>query len=268
MNKNIRTYLLAILLCISNFVYAEMISIPSPNTGLFENKDDTITLYRENKDSVAVLIFLTGGTGQLGFKADMQEPKKFLFFKYIADGSNDGAKLDLVFMDSPYVLSPLNVGENNLYPRSENQHLNRIKSVVEFYKNKTHKPVWLLGHSNGAFSVAEFLNQAESNQNLLEGVILASQRDETQIKKASHIPILVIHHIDDACKGSTHSISKKFYENLKLNNTSPTEFLEITGGVDMGGSPCFALHTHHTYEGVYDQFTNGVISFVSANHKQ
>jgi alpha-beta hydrolase superfamily lysophospholipase len=55
--------------------------------------------------------------------------------------------------------------------------------VISFYKAMTSKPIFLIGHSNGSLSIAEFLNQSSDHQKLISGVIFSGGRNETELKQ-------------------------------------------------------------------------------------
>ena len=251
---------IAALLVISIPTYAEVFSIPAPNQGFFDNKEATQTFYKGNANSKAVMIFLPGGPGSFGLKPDFVGPRKYGMFEEIANGTNSGAKLDYVFMDSPYVLSPMN--SKNLSIRSTKDHMDRIRSVVDFYKSKTGKPIWLLGHSNGTYSLAQFINQTPDYDKLIAGAIFSSGRNEREITiDPINLPILVLHHAEDTCPSTQFGPAQLFYESVKSRNRSRTEFVAITGGTN-DGEACFAPASHHMYGGSYSQFTNAVQQFI------
>lgn len=148
---------LLLLICFfSSTAFGEIISIPNPNEGFFHPKEDTQTVYLANTSSKAVLIFIPGGTGSYDTSPDKPEPDRFSMLTPISKGGHSGSKLDFVFMDSPYVLSPSN-SKSNLGSREKKDHIDRIKSVVKFYSKKTGKPIWLIGHSNGGYSPSSYV---------------------------------------------------------------------------------------------------------------
>ena len=65
-----------------------------------------------------------------------------------------GEVIHTVFFDSPYPMA-----RTSAYPasRASADHQRRIESVVTFYEERFGKPVWLMGHSNGSISIAEFI---------------------------------------------------------------------------------------------------------------
>jgi pimeloyl-ACP methyl ester carboxylesterase len=260
MKKIIATFL---LLVSSQIVFSEIISIPNINQGLFHPKEDTETIYFENANSKAVLVFLPGGEGSFGTSPGSPPLERFFFLTSIAKGLNQGVKLDFVFMDSPYVLSPMNT-KSNLGIRESKDHLDRIKSTVLFYAKKTNKPIWLIGHSNGAYSLSSFLNQAPENQKLIKGAIFSSGRIERILKGSFNLPILILHHEADSCPYTTYESAKNFYEEVKGRNRGKTEFVTIIGGTN-DGEACFAGGSHHMFGGSYRQFNEATLKFISEN---
>lgn len=241
--------------------YGEVISIPNPNTGFFYTKEDTHTIYFQNENSKAVLIFLPGGEGSFGTSPNKPSLDRFFMLTPIARG-NTNTKLDFVFMDSPYVLSPMNT-KSNLGIRETKDHLDRIKSVIKFYSQKTNKPVWLIGHSNGAYSLSSFLNQSSDNQKLLGGAIFSSGRSETSVSGKFNLPILIIHHKNDPCPYTTYSSAKSLHENFVQNNNNQTELATITSGFS-SGEACFAGSSHHMFSGSYDEYNNSIVNFIKS----
>ena len=260
MNKILATLF---LIAISHMVFGEIISIPNPNEGFFHSKEDTQTIYFQNTGSKAVLVFLPGGEGSFGTSQDKPPLERFFFLTSIAKGQNQGAKLDFVFMDSPYVLSPMNT-RSNLGIRETKDHLDRIKSVVRLYAQKTNKPIWLIGHSNGAYSLSSFLNQVPDNPKLINGAIFSSGRTERFLKGEFNLPIVILHHENDPCPHTTYDSAKSFYEEVKKQNKGKTEFITMVGGTN-AGEACFSSGSHHMFSGSYEQFNEAVLKFISEN---
>ena len=143
------------------------------------------------------------------------------------DASQFSPGLDLVFLDSPYSLGWQG---GNIAPRYTNDHLSRMLSVIQFYKDKTSKPLYLIGHSNGAVSLSAFLNQSPENQKLLAGVIFSGSRNETNLDGPLSIPILLLHHEDDAnFRWTSYWQAERLYKKIKAVNSATTEFSTVHG---------------------------------------
>ena len=194
------------------------------------------TVFWAKPDSKAVLIFLPGGNGSFGLSARPAPRPMWLLADLYQSGSPD---LDLVYMDSEISLQ----GEfgdpyQRWAPRREARHIEGIQATINYYRNKTGKPVFLLGHSNGSFSIAEFLSRAPGNQTLLAGVIFSGSRNETEVKQNLSIPVLVLHHRSDPNRWTTPGNAEKLFSTMKQYNASVTKLAWVEGGKDVsGGDP-------------------------------
>ena len=201
------------------------------------NRDAEVpTVFWAKPDSKAVLIFLPGGNGSFGLSAQPAPRPLWLLADLYQSGKPD---LDLVYMDSEISLQ----GESgDTYqrwaPRREARHIEGIQATINYYRQKTGKPVFLLGHSNGSFSIAEFLSRAPENPTRLAGLIFSGMRNETEVKQKLSIPVLVRHHRSDPNRWTTPGNAEKFFSTLKQNNASVTKLAWVEGGKDVpGGDP-------------------------------
>jgi hypothetical protein len=228
---------------------AEIIQIPS----VYGN---TTTAYWSCPDSKAILIFLPGGDGSFNMASKNPEKPSWVISK-LYDASQFSSGLDLVFLDSPYSLGWQG---GNVAPRYGKDHLTRMSSVIQFYKDKTSKPIYLIGHSNGAISLSTFLNQSPENQRLLAGVIFSGSRNETSLDGPLNIPVLFLHHEDDANgRWTSYSQAKRLYNKVKIMNSATTEFSTVHGG-ESGGDP--STSGHHMYQGSLDEAANYIWNFI------
>jgi len=241
MNRAI-TFLMSLLLaCIVLGAKAEIIQVPS-------EYGDTPTGYWGHPNAKAVVISLPGGDGSRGIAAQNPPRPGWLGAGLYDDG------LDSVLMDSN-----VSLGWSSISPRYTKEHLARIKSVIEFYQNKLHKPIFLMGHSNSTISVAEFLNQSPENQKMLAGAIISSGRNETDISPPLNLPILFMHHEEDPNgRWTAYSHSQSLYEEVKKFNLAPTEFATVHGGESGEASTA----GHHMYQGSLEEATKYVYEFV------
>ncbi len=242
-----------LVVLVTMFIYslsmAEIIQVPGPD-------GETTTAYWANPNSKAVLIFMPGGDGAFNMSSKNPAKPPWVLSK-LYDASQKGPGLDLVFIDSPYSLG---MRGGNIAPRYSKDHLSRMLSVIQFYKEKTKKPLYLIGHSNGTISEAEFLNQSPDNQKLLAGIIFSGSRNETSIDGPLNIPILFLHHENDANgRWTSYSNAESLYKKVKALNGAPTDFLTIHGG-DAGGDP--STSGYHMYEGSFDEAANDIWNFI------
>jgi hypothetical protein len=244
-----RFFFSLVFLLFSSASSAEIIQVPGPY-------GETTTAYWSSPNSKAVLIFLPGGDGNFNI-ASRNPVKPSWVLSKLYDASQKSPGLDLVFVDSPYSLG---MRGGNIAPRFSKEHLSRMLSVIQFYKEKTGGPIYLIGHSNGTISEAEFLNQSPDNQKLLAGIIFSGSRNETSVDGPLNIPVLVLHHEDDANgRWTSYSNAENLYKKIKALNGGPTQFSAVHGG-EAGGDP--STSGHHMYEGSFDEAANNIWSFI------
>lgn len=244
-----KAFCLFILLS-ANFAFSEILTVTTKS-------DEVQTAYWPQPNSSALVIWLPGGDGSFGI-ATKNPAKPSWFLGNLA--AMDKAP-DVVFMDSSYGLGWKG---GDLSPRRTKRHIENIADVVRYYKEKTHKNIYLLGHSNGSVSVAEFLNAAPENQNLIAGAIFSASRNETEVKAHLNLPILIMTHEKDTNIWTLPSSSLALYEKIKNNNAAQVEFAYLHGGYDEGNP---ATSGRHMYAGSLDEAAAIVYQFTSEMRK-
>jgi hypothetical protein len=259
--------IIIIIFCLARgaSAYAQVYSIDPTEKGFSYSSDSTATFLWESKNAKAVLIFIPGGEGQLKLTPDRKDLGGFYgnTLKPLSNSSQTSGLFDVVIFDSPMVLLP-----GTTYPssRATADHMMRIESVVLYYKNKFNKPVWLMGHSNGAVSVTEFYKylQGKKKENLISGIIYSSARNGAAFGSNTNIPVLFLAHEQDGCSKSTPSNSKSVYENLKKSNQLKTEYMLIKGG-EAESDPCRS--GYHMFFGASQEAYRAIDSFASSFYK-
>jgi predicted alpha/beta-fold hydrolase len=246
-------FLLAFFLIFSFECKSEIIFIP------FE-KDDTPTAYWTNTSAKATLIFLPGGDGSFGISNKPNLQPSWLFKSFNTNESK--IALDLVIMDSRTSLGWKN---GDVEPRYQQAHINRIKTVIDYYQQKIQLPVFLIGHSNGAISLASFLNQSSENQKKIKGIIFSGSRNETDVKNNLNLPILVMHHKNDTNSWTTPVRAERLFNEIKLKNSASTDLNFVDGGFDEGNP---AISGRHMYAGSLNQAAKFVEEFIVKNIDQ
>ena len=238
---------------------SEVVSVPAPASGGSGTSEPTQTFLWEGKDAAAVLIMIPGGEGHLGLTPAKKNIGGFYgsVLRPLTDPTMTSGHIHVVVFDSP---DPLPVG--SVYPtsRATQDHLDRIESVVKFYRKKYGKPVWLMGHSNGAISVAEFIGRRAS---LVNGAILSSSRVGVQVSTSITIPILFLHHKNDECAKADPRTTVDVFETLRSSGKKNTAFVWIDGGTPEAKSPCAS--GHHMYYGAGPEAFLAIDKFISEN---
>lgn len=109
---------------------------------------------------------------------------------------------NVVVFDSPV---PLPGGPKYPVSRQSYEHLQRIESVVRFYKEAYDFPIWIMGHSKGTASITEFHNmlQKEGKSDWIQGAIDSSARKGSSFHQKTQWPLLFPAHECDGWGRST-----------------------------------------------------------------
>jgi hypothetical protein len=244
-----------LILSISSPAFSQVIPVEPLTKGFFITQQ-TMTMLHERRDAELTVIVVMGHPGHFDLKVGDHFVKNQTARMMGALPYRSKIKTNVVILDSPSFLQGIGA-------RSSNNHLERIESVITFYKEKFNLPIWLFGHSDGSISVSEYLNQSNDSKKLLAGAVLSAGRDETRITKDWKTPALIIHHEKDACDVTTFGGAQRYFNRIKEKNTSATEFATVVGGTS-SGAPCST--GYHMYEGAFGE-TLGLIEDFMAKHK-
>ncbi|MBI3505255.1 MAG: hypothetical protein HY059_10455 [Proteobacteria bacterium] len=254
----LRTGLLACALWVGR-ASAEVIPVPAAEAG----NAPTPTMYWERPGSAAVLILVPGGLGQLKLKPDQTSVGNqfYLTFKRLGEGADPKRALDIVLFDSPEPLE-----NSKAYPtsRATASHMRRIGSVVEFYGRKTGKPVWLMGHSNGAISVTEYMRHASriGRGGEIAGLIVSAARNLTYFDSAPlDLPVLFMSHRKDGCLNADPNASLRNFRRVQSLNRNRTSFVFIESGRPEGQQTCES--GYHMYNDATQEVVATIRDFIA-----
>jgi hypothetical protein len=270
-SKTIEATVSSLLFFLCGATYAAVvIPIDAPAKDSASSKDPTLTmLYEAEKPATATIVYMPGHNGQQGISAGMTEVKGALDSPlgrarvFAADVMAPLAKttFNVVIVDTPYPL----LGNNMwISSRSENDHLDRIESVVKFYKARLKAPVWLFGQSNGSASVAAFINRSNENRQLLSGAVFSSSRNEISLATDVALPMVFLHHKSDGCKITTYDSALANFEKFKKLNKAEMKFVTIQGGSE-NRAPCSAEGLHMYAGGAEQEATTAIEKSLTKN---
>jgi hypothetical protein len=205
---------------------AEVIDVP------YQNSNPTRTSLLAVENPKALVILLMGGDGKAGIFDNGSARSNHTFVR--SQGLWAQYEIDSVLVDSSDDLSIKGGG------RLTDDYQNRLLSVVNYYKDKFHVPIWLFGHSNGTVSVTEFVNRF-GKKNAIAGFIVAGTEHTAILKDDSTLPALAIHHLQDGCGVTPISASQDIIASRPKG--SRAEFIAIDGGIS-AGNVCWALAYH------------------------
>lgn len=232
-----------------NNAFSQKFSVDNINKDISPTYTETI--YSKGTDSKALILFMPGGGGQPGNRDNFINTLSFLTNKTKFSSGN----YDLVLFISPKDLVG-NVSELAWQNRNQSEHLMRIESVINFYKEKTKLPIILMGHSYGGISVQAFVKYIKENNklNLLSGVIMSEAYNRAYDSLISvNIPIIFIQHEQGRCISTSHYRAKTEFGRLEKTNKAPIAFISLkTGDAQWGKDTCF--FGHHMYAGADEEF--------------
>jgi hypothetical protein len=208
-------------------------------------------------NSKNMVVFIPGGNGT--FNIAKEPPTEFRGFVSVFKSISDLSGADVISINSPY---PLLDNAGSWYPamRDTNDHLDRIEAVVRHYK-KTHQ-IWLMGHSNGSFSVTAFMRRLEKQKetNLVKGIILSGARDVAQFDRSPEVPVLFVHHVKDGCRATQFAEAQRNFARVQKINSQSTRFVSVDSTVTTFGNPCES--GYHMMQGAYNETAQAIANFV------
>ena len=210
----------------------------------------------------ATVVLLPGGAGGIGRIGPQGWPDGANFLVrgaplFAAQG------LNIAVMARPTDMSDMD------YPfRVSAAHIDDIRKVVQQAKERWNAPVWLVGTSRGTVSGTAAVI-AMRDEGLIAGLVLTSSVTAPRVTGAVSgqalekitVPVLVVHHTQDACKICIPSQAKTIEPKLSASPVHATLMLE--GGDNPTGDPCEALH-YHGFIGMEAQAVQQIADWIKA----
>jgi pimeloyl-ACP methyl ester carboxylesterase len=205
----------------------------------------------------ATLLLFAGGSGSIGLQDGVPGSQNFLvrsrelfaqagFNVFLIGRPSDRPDLDNGFRASP-------------------PHLADIRAVVGWLKQQSNVPIWLVGTSRGTISAAA---GAIDLQDAIAGVVLTSSITSFKLRGVPtlaleniRVPVLLVHHADDACKACSPNEVRWISEHLSNAPIKHTRFMN--GGTETEGDPCGALH-RHGYIGIEAETVRVITDWIKA----
>lgn len=252
----IKHLLVILLFAFSTSAFSrEVVNVPSTETGFFANSDPTRILLWSNPAEQNIIVFFPGGDGSFPFtQAWPREKSRGLSRIFNTVPNASGA-----FVNSPYSLGL----EYSASRRFTEAHIARMISALETIKQKTNQKIWLYGHSNGSITAFEVYSalQKSNNAQLVNGIIVSGARDIIRIPNSVNVPVLFIHHRDDACADTPLGAAQRNYDKVKERSTARTQFSTVTTYIPPAGHPC--LTGVHMFDNTYDELATIIDKFIN-----
>ena len=268
-------WLATLILLFTSYSNAQLIPVEQNESSFFVSSAPTMTFLYSGKNAKATLIFLPGGPGHAGVKATTPENSPFftkyhfnVMLKSLSSSQDSSGLFNVVIFDNPTVLPQ---ATKYSYPSSRGSadHLVRIDSVVSHYKKMLGKPIWLIGHSNGAASMTEYYKKMQKikQESVVSGMVYSGSIHGADFDTNTLLPVLFLHHEIDGCDASTLQQSQKVFQKLRAQGNLKSEFAIVKGGESEPKDPC--LSGYHMYFGAereaashIDQFAKKYIEWI------
>jgi dienelactone hydrolase len=239
---------LLVALLFPALVYGQVLEVPQAGEA------PTKTFLIETAKPKAVVLLFIGGDGVLDLKPDGSTTKENPLNRSAGQWKSYG--INSVLVDSPYDLGDARRGN----VRGKSEHLSRVESVVNYYKNKFNVPVWIFGHSMGTVTAIQFANQSERSA-AITGIIIAGTHIGENLNTSFSKPVMAIHHQKEACPATPISASESIIKGRSKETKS--ELVMIDGGEDVGKA-CMGL-AYHGFNKVEDKVVGAAAKFILGN---
>lgn len=200
------------------------------------------TLFWEAADGAhaTVLLFPGGGGG----------------FGAVEEGRALGG--NFLVRSAPYFLSngfnvaifgrPNDMDDIGWTERTGSDHLADMRAVLDYVKQKSPAPIWIVGTSRGTVSATAMAIQVQDSA--IAGLVLTSSvvRFETpgsvvrQDLSAIRLPVLIYHHAKDGCKHCRPHEASAIVHGLR--NAPVKKLMLVDGGANPTGDVCAGQHWH------------------------
>jgi len=260
MTKLIAALALVIALCPSGVLRAA--EIQRGNVERVQTRGVVVPIYTVWREgAVATVVLYSGGGGGYGKIGEDGWPgsNNFLIRSATLFAAHP---FNVVLVgratDVPELDGPTRIGDNH---DLDNQ------AIFRAIKAKSTAPIWLVGTSMGTISAAAAA--IRDNGGYVAGVVLTSSVTSSRIRGAVpsqelekiKVPVLVVHHENDACKNCTPHEAKGIAGGLK--NSPIKKTVLVSGGADPSGDPCGPVH-YHGYIGMEKEVVDLIAAWIES----
>lgn len=233
----IRIIFIILILARTSFALSEIRTIPTrPGVTM-----DFLAMTPEKAGRHDALIFFPGGNGAGPFKVTGDGVVSG--WNFLVRSAEDFVESGLsVFTVAPP--SDHSTGMSTGF-RESPEHAADISSLATYLEQQGYERIFLVGNSRGTLS-ATFLGAFLKDRHL-KGVILTSALEYENFLRwlpleQLRLPILMVHHRDDACRVSSYEEAR--ITRAALSATTAVDFTEVSGGAYPRSAPCDNLSAH------------------------
>lgn len=151
--------------------------------------------------------------------------------------------------------------------RETAEHVADVKAVIAWLRQQANIPVWLVGTSRGTQSVAYAATQLPQEKGGPDGIVLTAtmltDRDSRAVPEMDldrlRVPVLVVHHRNDACRYCLLRDMPRLMERL---TTPPRKELIVVEGGETTGDSCGA-RAYHGFYGIENEVVKHIAAWIT-----
>jgi pimeloyl-ACP methyl ester carboxylesterase len=201
----------------------------------------TVPVYlMKQSNATATLALLPGGNGGIGLKDEVPSSRDFLV-QNRENFARQGFNVAVVG-------KPNDIGDLDLATRRGSNHLTDLRRIIEYLREATSLPVWLVGMSRGTVSATAAAAAYGSED--LAGIVLVSSITSTVLPYSVprqrldriQIPVLVLHHEKDTCAIADPDGVAQVLSGL--TSAPVAKAVLVNGGWGARGDPCTSSNWH------------------------
>lgn len=157
-------------------------------------------------------------------------------------------------------------GGMNTRFRSSNEHLEDIRHILNYLKDKYGPKPYLFGHCRSSFSPASITTKLKNEG--IAGMILTSPRSTGKHGAVMDydpgvvsVPVLLVQHKEDPCNGTPYSklnMVKKFYE----KSSGRVDVILVSGGNMQATGPRSCQAGPHSFSGLEEETSNAIVNWI------
>lgn len=241
----------------NSFALTEVRTIPTrPGVTM-----DFLVMTPENADQHEALILFPGGNGAGPFK--ITKSGVVTGWSFLVRSAENFIRngLSIVTVNPPSDhLTGMSTGF-----RESSEHAEDIASLTNYLSQQGYERIFLVGNSRGTLSAAYLGTKLKGGN--IKGVILTSSLEYDNFLRwlpleQLRLPVLMVHHREDACRVSSFEEAEKTRSNLSANTA--VDFTEVNGGAYPRSAPCDNLSTHGFF-GVEEKVVQVISDWVSGH---
>ncbi len=147
--------------------------------------------------------------------------------------------------------------------RESVEHAEDIALLANYLEQQGYERIFLVGNSRGTLSVTSLGSRLKDSH--LKGVILTSSLEYENFLRwlpleSLNLPVLMVHHRDDACRVSPFEEAEKTRSSLRSHTT--VDFTEVSGGAYPRSAPCDNLSAHGFF-GMEEKVVQVIIDWIA-----